>query len=120
MKILIVDDSGSMRHFSKNILKGLGITEIREAGDGNEAIKAVSLEKPDLILMDWNMPNLNGVEALKKLKADPATKPIPVIMITSESEKADIIAAVQAGAASYVIKPFNAAIIKEKIAPFMK
>jgi two-component system chemotaxis response regulator CheY len=120
MKILLVDDSGSMRHFSKRILTGLGITDIKEAGDGLEAIKAANEEKPDLIMMDWNMPNMTGIEALKKLKADPATQPIPVIMVTSESEKANIIEAVKSGAANYVVKPFNADTIKEKIGPFLK
>lgn len=120
MKVLLVDDSGSMRHFSKRILNGLGITDIKEAGDGLEALKAVAAEKPDMIFMDWNMPNLSGIETLKKLKADPATQPIPVIMVTSESEKTNIIEAVKSGAANYVVKPFNADTIKEKLGPFLK
>lgn len=120
MKVLLVDDSGTMRSIEKKILNGLGIMDVKEAGDGNEAIKAVSLEKPDMILMDWNMPNLSGIEALKKLKADPASQTIPVIMVTSESEKSHILEAVKAGASNYVVKPFNADIIKEKLEPFIK
>ncbi len=120
MKILLVDDSAAMRQIQKKILTGLGLTDICEAGDGLLAIEAAGKEKPDLIMMDWNMPNLTGIEALKKMKADPALKSIPVIMVTSESEKTNIVEAISAGAAGYVVKPFNGDTIREKLAPYIK
>ncbi len=120
MKVLLVDDSGTMRSIQKKILVAMGITDISEAADGALALKAVAAARPDLIMMDWNMPNLSGIEALKKLKGDPATKAIPVIMVTSESEKTAILEAIKIGAANYIVKPFNADIIKEKIGPFLK
>ncbi len=119
MKVLVVDDSGTMRSIQKKILAGLGIMNVVEAGDGAQAIVTATKEKPDLIMMDWNMPNLSGIEALKKMKADPALKAIPVIMVTSESEKSHIMEAISSGAANYVVKPFNADTIKEKLAPFL-
>lgn len=118
MKVLLVDDSGTMRAIQKKMLMGLGITNIVEAGDGQMAIKTATSEKPDLIMMDWNMPILSGIEALKKMKADPVLKSIPVIMVTSESEKSHIMEALNNGASNYVVKPFNADTIKEKLAPF--
>jgi two-component system, chemotaxis family, chemotaxis protein CheY len=119
MKILVVDDSGMIRSVLKKYLSDLGVKEFAEAADGVLALKAVTAHKIDLIFMDWNMPNLSGIEALKKLKANAATRSIPVIMVTSESEKAHILEAVKAGAANYVIKPFSPAVIKEKMAPYL-
>ena len=119
MKILLVDDSGMIRSVMKKYLSDLGMKEFVEAADGVLALKAVIANKIDLIFMDWNMPNLTGLDALKKLKANPATKSIPVIMVTSESEKGHILEAVKAGAANYVIKPFTPAVIKEKMAPYL-
>jgi two-component system, chemotaxis family, chemotaxis protein CheY len=119
MKILLVDDSGTMRHIERQILTELGLTDVKEAGDGAQALKEVELEKYDLILMDWNMPKVTGLEALKRLKANPSHKEIPVVMITSESEKSHILDAIRAGAANYLLKPFSAETLKEKIAPFL-
>jgi two-component system chemotaxis response regulator CheY len=120
MKILLVDDSGIMRHIQRRILTELGFTDVKEAGDGALALKALDAEKFDLVLMDWNMPNLSGLEALKQLKANPAHKGIPVVMVTSESEKSHIVEAIQAGAANYILKPFSADTLKEKIASLLK
>lgn len=120
MKILLVDDSAAMRQIQKKILVGLGIAQIVEAGDGQAAVKAAETEKPDLIMMDWNMPVMTGIEALKQIKANPELKAIPVIMVTSESEKSNIMEAIKAGAANYVVKPFNGASIREKIEPYLK
>lgn len=119
MKILVVDDSGMIRSVLKKYLSDLGVKDFVEAADGVLALKAVTAHKIDLVFMDWNMPNLSGIEALKKLKANPATRAIPVIMVTSESEKAHILDAVKAGAANYVIKPFSPAVIKEKMTPYL-
>ncbi len=119
MKILLVDDSGMIRSVLKKYLTDLGLSDFAEAPDGVFALRAVAAQKIDLIFMDWNMPNLSGFEALKKLKANPAAKSIPIIMVTSEQEKGHILEAVKAGAANYVIKPFSAAVIKEKMAPYL-
>lgn len=119
MKILIADDSGTMRSVQRKILSDLGLKDVVDVADGALALKAVAANKFDLILLDWNMPNLSGFEALKALKANPATKSIPVIMITSEAEKSHILDAVRLGAANYVIKPFTPAVLKEKIAQYI-
>lgn len=119
MRILLVDDSGTMRHIQKRTLTEIGLTDVKEASDGALALKEVEQEKFDLILMDWNMPNMTGIEALKKLKGNPAYKAIPVVMVTSESDKSHIVEAIQAGAANYILKPFTAEVLKEKLAPFL-
>lgn len=120
MKILIVDDSGTMRHIQRRTLMELGYADVKEASDGDLALKECEKEKFDLILMDWNMPNMTGIEALRRLKANSATKAIPVVMVTSESEKGHILEAVQAGAANYILKPFSAEKLKEKIVQVLK
>jgi two-component system, chemotaxis family, chemotaxis protein CheY len=120
MKILLVDDSTTMRRIQKNTLEKLGFTDITEAGDGAEAIGKLAGGGFDLVLMDWNMPNMTGIEALKKIKADPVLKAVPVIMVTSESEKSRIIEAIQAGAANYLVKPFQAEVLQEKISAVLK
>lgn len=120
MKILLVDDSGTMRHIQKKTLTELGLTDVTEATDGSIALQEVEKDKFDLILMDWNMPNMTGIEALKKIKGNPAHKHIPVVMVTSESEKSHILEAIQAGAANYILKPFSPDALKEKLAPFIK
>jgi two-component system chemotaxis response regulator CheY len=120
MRILLVDDSATMRRIQRNTLEKLGYTDVTEADDGAEAVKAVSASAFDLVLMDWNMPNMTGIEALKKIKADPSRKATPVIMVTSESEKTRILEAIQSGAANYIVKPFQAETLQEKIAAVMQ
>src|SRR5688572_10421866 len=115
MKILVVDDSGTMRHIQRKALSDLGCTDVEEAADGELALKAVGNKKFDLILLDWNMPNLSGIEALKRLKMHPEHHSIPVIMVTSEAEKGHILEAIQAGAANYLLKPFSPDTLKEKL-----
>jgi two-component system, chemotaxis family, chemotaxis protein CheY len=115
MKILLVDDSTTMRRIQKNTLEKLGHTDVTEAGDGAEAITKLQGGGFELVLMDWNMPNMTGIDALKKIKADPALQAVPVIMVTSESEKSRILEAIQSGAANYVVKPFQAETLAEKI-----
>ena len=119
MKILLVDDSLAMRRIQKNILTGLGYNDIVEAGDGQEALSKIRETAFHLVLLDWNMPNMDGFTFLKTVKADEALKKIPVIMVTSESEKSRIIEAIKAGAANYVVKPFSKEIIQEKIQAVM-
>jgi two-component system, chemotaxis family, chemotaxis protein CheY len=107
-KIMVVDDSKTMRRLQKNILVSIGFANVTEAEDGNVALRELEANTDfELILLDWNMPNLGGLETLKKIKAMPETKHIPVIMVTSEAEKAQVLVAVQAGVAGYVVKPFG-------------
>lgn len=121
MRILLVDDSTTMRRIQKNTLAKLGFENVLEAEDGVDALKKLAGEGPfDLVLMDWNMPNMTGIEALKKIKADPGLKATPVIMVTSESEKTRIVEAIQAGAANYVVKPFQSETLMEKISAITK
>jgi len=115
IKILLVDDSSTMRRIQKNTLVKIGYSEIDEAEDGEDALKKITAKKYNLVLMDWNMPIMNGLDCLKKVKADDALKDVPVIMVTSESEKSRIIEAIQAGASNYLVKPFQPDILKDKI-----
>jgi two-component system chemotaxis response regulator CheY len=119
MKILLVDDSGTMRQIQKMILQGIGLNDVIEAADGLQAIRMAAEQRPALILMDWNMPGMKGIDALRKLKSADVTKAIPVIMVTSESEKSHVLEAVRAGAANYMVKPITAEVVKEKLAAFM-
>ncbi len=116
MKILLVDDSSTMRRIQKNTLSSIGFDDVTQAEDGQIALDML-LKNPDfeLVLLDWNMPNMNGIDCLKSVKGSDITKHIPVIMVTSESEKSRIIEAIQAGAANYVVKPFQPDTLKEKI-----
>jgi two-component system chemotaxis response regulator CheY len=120
MKILIVDDSVAMRRMEKNILADIGFPDVMEAADGLEALQMVAAEKFDMILMDWKMPVLSGLDTLKQIKSNPEMEGVPVIMVTSESQKPKILEAIQAGAANYIIKPFDAPILREKLGPFLK
>jgi two-component system chemotaxis response regulator CheY len=116
MKILLVDDSNTMRRIQKNTLKQIGYEDVSEAADGQIAIDFLKKNPGiELVLMDWNMPNLSGIDALKTIKADDGLKSTPVIMVTSESEKSRIIEAIKCGAANYVVKPFQPDTLKEKI-----
>lgn len=114
-KILLVDDSNTMRRIQKNTLKTLGFEDVDEASDGSEAYDKIKATKYDLVLMDWNMPVMTGIECLKKVKADESVKATKIMMVTSESEKTRIIEAIQAGAANYIVKPFQPDTLKEKI-----
>lgn len=120
MKILLVDDSSTMRRIQANTLNSLGYNDLVQAEDGADALKKLK-ENPDvkLVLLDWNMPNMNGLDCLKAIKADGGTKGIPVMMVTSEAEKTKIIEAVQAGASNYLVKPFDADSLKAKITALM-
>jgi two-component system chemotaxis response regulator CheY len=120
MKILLVDDSNTMRRIEKNTLEKMGYSEVHEACDGADAIQKLGAGGFELVLMDWNMPNMTGIDALKAIKANPALKSVPVIMVTSESEKSRIMEAIQAGAANYVVKPFQPETLQEKISAVAK
>ena len=113
MKALVVDDSAVMRKVLIGALNRAEITEVEQAADGQEAVSACDTEDFDLILMDWNMPNMLGIDAVKAIRANGKT--MPIIMVTTEAEKSRVIDALKAGANNYIIKPFEPATIVDKI-----
>lgn len=115
IKILIVDDFATMRRIMKNILKQLGYTNITEADDGTTALEALEKGNFDLIISDWNMPKMTGLELLKKVRASGPHTSVPFLMVTAEAQKQNVIEAVQAGVSNYVVKPFTAEAIAEKL-----
>ncbi len=115
LKILIVDDFATMRRIMRNILKQIGFTNISEADDGKTGLKALQKEKFDLVLCDWNMPEMPGIDLLRAVRSDDALKDIPFVMVTAEAQKDNIVEAVQAGVSNYVIKPFTAETVSEKL-----
>lgn len=115
MKILVVDDFPTMRRIIRNLLKDLGFENVDEAEDGVMAFDKLQASSFDLVVSDWNMPNMDGLELLKKIRADDDLSALPVLMVTAEAKKENIIAAAQAGASGYVVKPFTAATLEEKL-----
>jgi two-component system, chemotaxis family, chemotaxis protein CheY len=115
MRILIVDDFSTMRRIVKNILKQLGYVNFAEADDGSTALEALQKEKIDLIISDWNMPKMTGLELLKAVRADDALKHIPFLMVCTESQQDNVIEAVKFGASNYIVKPFMAETLNMKI-----
>jgi Response regulator containing CheY-like receiver, AAA-type ATPase, and DNA-binding domains len=115
MKILVVDDFPTMRRIIKNLLKDLGFENVDEAEDGAMGLEKLRNGNFEFVVSDWNMPNLDGLEMLKCIRADPNLKSLPVLMVTAEAKKENIIAAAQAGANGYVVKPFTAATLEEKL-----
>ncbi|MBW1794727.1 MAG: chemotaxis response regulator CheY [Deltaproteobacteria bacterium] len=115
MKILVVDDFATMRRIVKNVLKQIGFTKIVEADDGSTALAVLQKDKIDLIVSDWNMPKVTGLELLKTVRSDESMKAIPFLMVTAEAQKDSVIQAVQAGVSNYVVKPFTAEALKEKM-----
>jgi two-component system chemotaxis response regulator CheY len=115
LKVLIVDDFPTMRRIVKNLLKDLGIENVDEAEDGAVAIAKLQGGNFDLVISDWNMPNKDGLTLLKEIRAEATLATLPVLMVTAEAKKENIIAAAQAGANGYVVKPFTAAVLEEKL-----
>jgi two-component system chemotaxis response regulator CheY len=115
MKVLVVDDFATMRRIVKNILKQIGFTNIFEAEDGKSALKMLQSDKFDLIMCDWNMPEMPGIELLGKVRADEQLKGTPFVMVTAEAQKENIIEAVKSGVNSYIVKPFTAEIVEQKL-----
>ena len=115
MKILVVDDFSTMRRIIKNLLKDLGFTSIQEADDGNTALPMLVQGDFDFVVTDWNMPGMQGIDLLRAIRADDKLKHLPVLMVTAEAKKEQIVAAAQAGVNGYVVKPFTAATLKEKL-----
>ena len=118
MKVLIVDDSMVIRRVITNALKEMDVTDTEDAKDGKEAVDAVKANEYDLVLMDWNMPNMLGIEAVKEIRA--LGKKVPIIMVTTEAEKSRVVEAIKTGANNYVIKPFEPATLNEKIKQTME
>ncbi len=115
MKILIVDDFSTMRRIVKNLLRDLGFTNTHEADDGLTALPMLETGNFDFLVTDWNMPGMTGFDLLKNCRADPKLKDLPILMVTAEAKREQIVAAAQAGVNGYVVKPFTAAVLKEKI-----
>jgi len=115
MKILIVDDFSTMRRIIKNLLRDLGFTNTQEADDGVTALPMLRNGDFDFLVTDWNMPGMSGIDLLKQVRADPKLVSLPVLMVTAEAKRDQIIEAAQAGVNGYVVKPFTAQVLKEKI-----
>ncbi len=115
LKILVVDDFSTMRRIVRNLLKELGYTNVDEAEDGVVALQKLKGSNFQFVVTDWNMPNMTGIELLRAIRADVALKGLPVLMITAEAKKENIIEAAQSGASGYIVKPFTAGTLEEKL-----
>ncbi len=120
MKILVVDDMSTMRRITKNFLKQLGFNNVEEAENGQEALNKLRTDTYGFVVSDWNMPVMTGIEMLRAIRADDKLKPIPVLMVTAESQKENIVEAAQAGVNNYVVKPFTAETLQDKINKIFK
>ena len=114
-RFLVVDDFSTMRRIVRNLLKELGFSNVDEAEDGAVALQKLKSSPYDFVVTDWNMPNMDGLTLLQSIRRTPELKHLPVLMITAEAKKENIIAAAQAGASGYVVKPFTAATLAEKL-----
>ncbi|CUB07463.1 MAG: chemotaxis response regulator CheY [Tepidiphilus sp.] len=114
-RFLVVDDFSTMRRILRNLLKELGYTNVDEAEDGVAALHKLESQPYDFVITDWNMPNMDGLTLLRKIRSSDKLKHLPVLMVTAEAKKENIIAAAQAGASGYIVKPFTAAVLAEKI-----
>jgi len=115
MKVLVVDDFSTMRRIVKNLLKQIGFTNIDEAEDGEQAYTKLKSETFGLVVSDWNMPNLDGLGLIKKVRSDSEINSVPILMVTAEAEKDKVISAIQAGVNNYIVKPFTGEVLREKI-----
>jgi two-component system, chemotaxis family, chemotaxis protein CheY len=119
-RFLIVDDFSTMRRIVRNLLKEIGFANAEEAEDGQVALSMLKATKFDFVVSDINMPNMNGFELLKNIRSDDSLKGIPVLMVTAEAKKEDIVAAAQGGASGYIVKPFTKATLEEKVQKIMQ
>ena len=115
LRFLVVDDFSTMRRIIKNFLNELGYSHVTEADDGKTAVPVLKAGGIDFVITDWNMPGMPGLELLKLIRAEPATQKLPVLMVTAEAKREQIVEAAQAGVSGYVVKPFTAQVLKEKI-----
>ena len=120
MKFLVVDDFSTMCRIVRNLLKELGYANVDEAEDGVMALAKLRSEQFDFVVSDWNMPNMDGLTMLQNIRADPALAKLPVLMVTAEARKEDIVLAAQSGAAGYIVKPFTKATLEEKVQKIMQ
>lgn len=115
LRFLVVDDFATMRRIVRNLLQDLGYKNIEEAEDGHDALTKLRSSRFDFVVSDWNMPNVDGLELLKTIRADAVMAKMPVLMVTAEAKRENIIAAAQAGANGYIVKPFTGATLEEKL-----
>ncbi|OQP35404.1 MULTISPECIES: chemotaxis response regulator CheY [Pantoea] len=115
LRFLVVDDFATMRRIVRNLLKDLGFHNVEEAEDGQDALHKLEQAAFDFVISDWNMPNMDGLQLLTAIRSHPEWRTMPVLMVTAEAKKENIIAAAQAGASGYVVKPFTAATLEEKL-----
>lgn len=115
MKILVVDDFSTMRRIIRNILREIGYNNVDEADDGSTAMEKLKADTFDFVVTDWNMPNMTGIDLLKAIRQDERLKHVPVLMVTAEAAKENVVTAVQAGVNNYIVKPFTATALKERI-----
>lgn len=120
LRFLIVDDFSTMRRIVRNLLKEIGYTDADEAEDGVAALQKLRSARFDFVVSDINMPNMNGFQLLANIKQDSQLRHLPVLMVTAEARKEDIVAAAQGGAAGYIVKPFTKATLEEKVANILK
>ena len=115
IRVLVVDDMSTMRRIVKNVLKQIGFSDIIEAENGQDALKKIKTDDIGLIVSDWNMPVMKGIELLREVRSDVELKHIPFLMVNAEAQKESIVEAVQAGVSNYVVKPFTAEALQEKL-----
>ena len=120
MKILAVDDMSTMRRIVKNIMKQLGFANVEEAENGQEALDKLRAESFGFVISDWNMPVMTGIDLLRAIRADDKLKAIPVLMLTAEAQKQNLVEAIQAGVSNYIVKPFTAEVLQEKMNKIFK
>ncbi|HET6675564.1 MAG TPA: chemotaxis response regulator CheY [Nitrospiraceae bacterium] len=120
MKVLVVDDMSTMRRIVKNILKQLGFTNLEEAENGQDALGKLNADNYGFVVSDWNMPVMMGIDLLRAIRADEKLKHIPVLMVTAEAQKENLMEAIQAGVSNYIVKPFTAETMQEKINKIFK
>mgnify|MGYP006351019927 FL=1 len=120
MKVLVVDDMVTMRRIVKNILKQLGFGNVDEAENGQEALQKLKADTFGFVVSDWNMPVMTGIDMLRAIRADEKLKALPVLMVTAEAQQSNLIEAVQAGVSNYIVKPFTAETMQEKITKIFK
>jgi two-component system chemotaxis response regulator CheY len=119
-KFLIVDDFATMRRIIRNLLRQLGYNNIEEAEDGAVGLRKLQSQEVDFVICDWNMPNMTGIELLREIRSDDSLKELPFLMVTAEAIKENIIEAVKAGVSNYIVKPFTADVLQEKIEAILK
>lgn len=115
LKFLVVDDFSTMRRIIRNLLKELGFSNVDEAEDGAAGLQKLRTGSFQFVITDWNMPNMTGIQLLRAIRSEPSLRGLPVLMVTAEAKKENIIEAAQAGASGYIVKPFTAATLDEKL-----